>query len=99
MKLTFVLLALAFRSLVLALKAVVLNLLSLAAAYGALVVVWQFGHGSQALWGVRSTGAVTFSVPVAVFAFFYGLSMGYEVCLLTVIREPTATRGSTPTAV
>ncbi len=99
MKLTFVLLALAFRSLVLALKAVVLNLLSLAAAYGVLVVVWQFGHGSQALWGVRSTGAVTFSVPVVVFAFLYGLSMDYEVFLLTRMREEYSASGSTATAV
>jgi RND superfamily putative drug exporter len=97
--LTFTLLARAFRSLVLALKAVVLNLLSLGAAYGILVVVWQFGHGSQALWGVPATGAVTFWVPVVVFAFLYGLSMDYEVFLLTRMREEYNASGSTATAV
>lgn len=97
--LTFVLLARAFRSLVLAFKAVALNLVSLGAAYGILVLVWQFGHGSQALWGVPPTGAVTFWVPIVVFAFLYGLSMDYEVFLLTRMREEYNASGSTATAV
>ena len=50
---TFVLLARAFRSLLLALKAIALNLLSIGAAYGVLVLVWQEGHGSEAIWGIQ----------------------------------------------
>jgi RND superfamily putative drug exporter len=56
--LTFVLLARAFRSVVLPVKAVVLNLLSLAAAWGVLTLVWQEGYGSDALWGIPATGTV-----------------------------------------
>jgi len=97
--LTFVLLARAFRSVLLAFKAVALNLLSLGAAYGVLVVVWQFGNGSQALWGVPATHAVTFWVPVIVFAFLYGLSMDYEVFLLMRMREEYNASGSTTSAV
>jgi putative drug exporter of the RND superfamily len=84
---TFLLLARAFRSLVLAAKAVVFNLVSLAAAYGVLTWVWQDGHGSTAIWGVPATGAVTMWVPLMVFACLFGLSMDYEVFILTRIRE------------
>src|SRR6266540_6086694 len=54
---TFILLARAFRSLLLPLKAILLNLLSLAAAWGVLVLIWQQGHGSQLLYGIAATGA------------------------------------------
>jgi RND superfamily putative drug exporter len=84
---TFLLLARAFRSVLLAAKAVVFNLISLAAAYGVLTWVWQDGHGSAAIWGVPATGAVTMWVPLMVFAFLFGLSMDYEVFILTRIRE------------
>jgi RND superfamily putative drug exporter len=84
---TFLLLTRAFRSVLLAAKAVVLNLISLAAAYGVLTWVWQDGHGSHALWGIPATGAITMWVPLMVFAFLFGLSMDYEVFILTRIRE------------
>jgi len=84
---TFLLLTRAFRSVVLAAKAVVFNLVSLAAAYGVLTWVWQDGHGSHALWGIPATGAITMWVPLMVFAFLFGLSMDYEVFILTRIRE------------
>jgi RND superfamily putative drug exporter len=84
---TFLLLIRAFRSVLLAAKAVVFNLISLAAAYGVLTWVWQDGHGSRALWGIPATGAITMWVPLMVFAFLFGLSMDYEVFILTRIRE------------
>ncbi len=84
---TFLLLARAFRSVLLAAKAVVFNLISLAAAYGVLTWVWQDGHGSNALWGIPATGAITMWVPLMVFAFLFGLSMDYEVFILSRIRE------------
>ncbi|MGO8883866.1 MAG: MMPL family transporter [Streptosporangiaceae bacterium] len=68
-------------------KAVVFNLISLAAAYGVLTWVWQDGHGSNAVWGIPATGAITMWVPLMVFAFLFGLSMDYEVFILTRIRE------------
>jgi putative drug exporter of the RND superfamily len=95
---TFLLLVRALRSVLLALKAVAVNLLSVAAAYGVLVIVWQEGHGSQMVWGVASTGAITFWVPVFVFAFLFGLSMDYEVFILTRIREAYDRTGSTAAA-
>jgi putative drug exporter of the RND superfamily len=84
---TFLLLTRAFRSVLLAAKAVVFNLISLAAAYGVLTWVWQDGHGSHALWGIPATGAITMWVPLMVFAFLFGLSMDYEVFIITRIRE------------
>jgi RND superfamily putative drug exporter len=80
---TFILLARAFRSLVLAAQAVLMNLLSIGAAYGALVLVWQHGFGSEAIWGIDATGAITAWVPLMTFAFLFGLSMDYEVFLLS----------------
>src|SRR5207253_1804710 len=62
--LTFVLLARAFRSLVLAFKAIVLNLLSLAATFGAMTWFWQEGHGSNLVFGIPATGAITFWLPL-----------------------------------
>jgi RND superfamily putative drug exporter len=95
---TFLLLTRALRSLVLAVKAVLLNLLSVGAAYGVLVFVWQQGHGSN-LWGVPATGSITVWVPVAVFAFLFGLSMDYEVFILTRMREAYDQTGSTTQAI
>jgi len=85
--LTFLLLARAFRSLLLPLKAVILNLLSLAATLGLMVLFWQHGYGSNAVFGIAATGAVTFWIPMMVFAFLFGLSMDYEVFILSRIRE------------
>jgi putative drug exporter of the RND superfamily len=95
---TFVLLARAFRSLLLPAKAVVLNLVSVAAAYGVLVLVWQEGHGSG-LWGIPATGAIDTWIPLMVFAFLYGLSMDYEVFILSRMREEHDQSGSTARAV
>jgi putative drug exporter of the RND superfamily len=96
---TFVVLARAFRSLLLPAKAVLLNLASVAAAYGVLVLVWQHGYGSQAIWGIPATGAITLWVPLMTFAFLFGLSMDYEVFILARMREEYDRSGSTTTAI
>ena len=97
--LTFVLLARAFRSLLLPLKAVLLNVLSIAAAWGVVTLVWQHGYGSQLLWGIGAAGAIPSWLPLMVFAFLFGLSMDYEVFILARIREEYDSTGSTDTAV
>jgi putative drug exporter of the RND superfamily len=84
---TFLLLARAFRSILLPLKAVILNVLSVGAAWGVLALVWQNGHGSSQIWGIDPTGAIASWIPVMVFAFLYGLSMDYEVFILARMRE------------
>jgi putative drug exporter of the RND superfamily len=96
---TFVLLARAFRSLLLPLKAVLLNLLSVGAIYGVLVLIWQRGHGSAQLWGVPATGSVEVFIPLIVFAFLYGLSMDYEVFIVARMRETYDRSGSTTSAI
>ena len=97
--LTYILLARAFRSLILPLKAVVLNLVSLAAAYGIIVFIFQKGHGSYALWGVHATQSIIPWIPLMIFAFLYGLSMDYEVFMLTRMREAYDETGDTPRAI
>jgi RND superfamily putative drug exporter len=97
--LTIVLLARAFRSVVLAVKAVVLNLVSMAAAFGFMTWFWQEGHGSQLVFGIPATGAIAFWVPILVFAFLFGLSMDYEVFILARVREEYDRSGSTDQAV
>jgi RND superfamily putative drug exporter len=96
--LTLVLLARAFRSVVLAVKAVVLNVLSLAAAFGIVVFVFQQGHGSS-LWGIEATQSITAYIPVMIFAFLYGLSMDYEVFMLSRMREAYDETGDTDKAI
>jgi putative drug exporter of the RND superfamily len=96
---TFVLLARAFRSLLLPLKAVLLNLASVGATYGVLVLVWQHGHGSTLIWNIPATGAITNWVPLITFAFLFGLSMDYEVFILARMREAHDRGGSTTTAI
>jgi len=96
---TVALLARAFGSLLLPVKAVALNLASVGATYGILVLVWQHGHGSGAIWGLPATGAITNWVPLIAFAFLYGLSMDYEVFILTRIREERDRTGSTTAGV
>jgi RND superfamily putative drug exporter len=96
--LTVILLARAFRSIVLAIKAVLLNVLSLAAAFGIVVFVFQQGHGSS-LWNVAATQSVTAYIPLMIFAFLYGLSMDYEVFMLSRMREAYDETGSTEKAI
>jgi RND superfamily putative drug exporter len=84
--LTYLLLMRAFRSLILPLKAVLLNLLSVAAAYGALVIVFKWGVGKD-LWGLYSFEQVEAWIPIFLFAMLFGLSMDYEVFLVTRMRE------------
>jgi RND superfamily putative drug exporter len=97
--LTFILLTRAFRSLVLALKAVILNLVSLGAAYGIIVFVFQWGHGSEAIWHVPATASIIPWIPLMIFAFLFGLSMDYEVFMLTRIRESYDELGDTSAAI
>jgi RND superfamily putative drug exporter len=96
--LTLILLARAFRSIVLAVKAALLNLLSLAAAFGVVVLVFQQGRGSQ-LWDIPATRSVIAWIPLMIFAFLYGLSMDYEVFMLSRIREAYDETGSTEKAI
>ena len=96
---TFILLARAFRSLLLPAKAIVLNVLSIAAAWGVLVLVWQLGYGSEAIWDIQATGSIPSWMPLMVFAFLFGLSMDYEVFILSRMREEYDRTGSTETAV
>jgi putative drug exporter of the RND superfamily len=85
--LTFLLLTRAFRSLLLPLKAVILNLVSLGAAFGIIVFIFQLGHGSDTIWGVPATQSIIPWIPLMIFAFLFGLSMDYEVFMLTRMRE------------
>ncbi len=96
---TYVLLARAFRSLVLAAKAVILNLVSLGAAYGIIVFIFQQGHGSMAIWNVHATQSIIPWIPLMIFAFLFGLSMDYEVFMLTRMREAYDETGDTRHAV
>ena len=96
---TFLLLVRTFRSVLLPIKAVLLNLVSLSAVFGAIVFFWQRGHGSDAVFGVSPTGAITFWLPVIIFAFLFGLSMDYEVFILVRMREEYDATGSTKQAV
>ena len=96
--LTFVLLARAFRSLLLPAKAVLLNVVSVAAAWGVMVLVWQEGYGSEPIWGIAATGAIVEFIPLMVFAFLFGLSMDYEVFILSRVREEYDRTGSTDEA-
>jgi RND superfamily putative drug exporter len=97
--LTFLLLARAFRSLLLPLKAVILNVISVSAAWGIITLIWQQGHGSNLLWGIGATHSVSAWIPLMVFAFLFGLSMDYEVFILTRMREEYDAGGSTDRAV
>ncbi|HEX5375120.1 MAG TPA: MMPL family transporter, partial [Solirubrobacterales bacterium] len=84
--LSFVVLLLAFRSLLVPLKAAAMNLLSVAAAYGVLTAVFQLGWGSS-LIGLEHAIPIVSFVPLLMFAILFGLSMDYEVFLLTQMRE------------
>jgi RND superfamily putative drug exporter len=96
---TVILLARAFRSIILPLKAAVLNLVSLAAAYGVIVFIFQKGHGAKLIWGVPPTQAIITWIPIMIFAFLFGLSMDYEVFMLTRMREAYDETGDTEHAI
>ena len=84
--LSFVLLTVAFRSIVIPLKAIILNLLSVGAAYGLMVLVFQKGYGADLL-GFQTSEMIDAWIPLFLFAVLFGLSMDYHVFLLSRIRE------------
>ena len=84
--LSFVVLLLAFRSIVVPVKAILLNLLSVAAAYGAMVFVFQQGHG-VGLFGFQQTPTIESWIPIFLFSILFGLSMDYHIFLLSRIKE------------
>jgi RND superfamily putative drug exporter len=94
---SFLLLMVTFRSLLVPLKAVIMNLLSIGAAYGIVVAVFQWGWGAGVL-GIE-TGPVEAWAPMMMFAIVFGLSMDYEVFLLSRIKEEWERTGDNATAV
>jgi RND superfamily putative drug exporter len=78
---------------------VILNLVSLIAAYGIIVFIFQDGHGAHAIWHIQATHAIISWIPLMIFAFLYGLSMDYEVFMLTRMREAYDETGDTSKAV
>jgi RND superfamily putative drug exporter len=95
---SFVLLLVVFRSVVVPLKAAVMNLLSVGAAYGVLVMVFQWGWGAD-LIGLESTVPILSFIPLFMFAILFGLSMDYEVFLLSRVREEFDRTGDNDQAV
>lgn len=95
---TYLALFFLFRSVVLPLKAVVLNILSILASFGALVFVFQQGH-FQSLLGFTSEGITEASVPILLFSIVFGLSMDYEVFLLSRVKEEYEAHGDNTQAV
>jgi RND superfamily putative drug exporter len=87
-----------FRSLIIPIKAIVLNLLSVGAAYGVMVATFQWGWGEKIL-GFESTGAITAWLPMFMFVILFGLSMDYHVFILSRIREAVDRGESTDDAV
>ena len=96
--LSFMLLALVFRSIAIPIKAIVMNVLSIAAAYGLLVIVFQEGAGAH-LFDFQPTGATQVYLPLLTFAVLFGLSMDYEVFLLGRIKEEWERTGDNEAAV
>ena len=88
--LAFLLMLMTFRSLVIAAKAVLLNLLSVAAAYGVLVLVFQYGWG-KTLLGFEVTSGIDPFLPILLFVILFGLSMDYHVFILSRVRRATTT--------
>jgi RND superfamily putative drug exporter len=84
---TFLLLARGLKSILLPLKAVLLNTLSVAATYGLIVLVFQHGIGTQTMYGASATGSIDTFVPLLMFGFLFGISMDYEVFILSRVRE------------
>ena len=86
LSMAFILLLVTFRSIVIPIKAIVLNLLSVGSAYGILTLVFQDGHGEKAL-GFTSVGGITPWLPLFLFVVLFGLSMDYHVFVLSRVRE------------
>ena len=95
---SFLLLMIVFRSVLVPLKAALMNLLSIAAAYGVLVAVFQWGWGAE-LIGLHSTMPINPFLPLIMFAILFGLSMDYEVFLLSRVREEYVATGDNHEAV
>jgi len=96
--LSFLLLTIVFRSILVPLKAAVLNLLSIGAAYGVLVMVFQWGWGKE-LIGLETTVPIVSFIPMFMFAVLFGLSMDYEVFLLSRVREEYVATGDNDASV
>ncbi|MFM8563197.1 MAG: MMPL family transporter, partial [Acidimicrobiia bacterium] len=96
--LSFLLLMAVFRSLLVPLKAVIMNLLSIGAAYGIVVAIFQWGWGAD-LIGIGAAGPIDPFIPMMLFAIVFGLSMDYEVFLLSRMKEEFDRTGDTATAV
>ena len=96
--LSFLLLMAVFRSILVPLKAAIMNLLSVGAAYGVIVAIFQYGWGKQ-LVGVGKEGPIEAFLPMMMFAILFGLSMDYEVFLLSRIREEYVRTGNNSTSV
>jgi len=84
--LSFVLLMMVFRSILVPVKAAIMNLLSIGAAYGVIVAVFQWGWGAS-IFGIGQTGPIESWIPMMMFTILFGLSMDYEIFLLSRIRE------------
>jgi RND superfamily putative drug exporter len=98
LSLAFILLLVTFRSIVVPIKAIILNLLSVGAAYGVLKLVFQDGHGEKLL-GFESVGGIAPWLPLFLFVILFGLSMDYHVFVLSRIREAVDRGMSTDNAV
>jgi RND superfamily putative drug exporter len=98
LSLTFILLLVTFRSIVVPIKAIVLNLLSVGSAYGVLVLLFQDGHGEKLL-GFQSVGGIAPWIPLFLFVILFGLSMDYHVFILSRVREAVDRGMSTDDAV
>jgi RND superfamily putative drug exporter len=96
--LSFLLLVTMFRSVVIAVKAAIMNLLSIGASYGVIVAIFQWGWMRDVV-GIGRPGPIEFWVPMMLFTVLFGLSMDYEVFLLSRIREEYLLGGDTATAV
>ena len=96
--LSFALLVVVFRSLVVPLKAAIMNLLSIAAAYGAVVAIFQWGWLREQI-GIETSGPIEAWAPMMLFTILFGLSMDYEIFLLSRIREEYVRTGDNKTAV
>ena len=96
--LSFIVLTLAFRSIVIPVKAIIMNLLSVGAAYGILVLVWQKGVGNE-IFGFPQVDVIQAWLPIMLFAILFGLSMDYQVFLISRIRERYLQTGDNDEAV
>ena len=96
--LSFLLLMVVFRSIVIPIKAAIMNLLSIGAAYGVIVAIFQWGWGKD-LIGLDATGPIQSFIPMLLFAVLFGLSMDYEVFLLSRIHEEWVRTGDNATSV